>query len=101
MPTPLLAYGSTRKGHCRLMPLIFMFAVPDEALTRLINGRDYVAVIGPRLSGKSSMLLHQWARLRDPPLHIPVYLSLGQFRICRKRIGMVSFTGRSLGRPMG
>ncbi len=52
----------------------------DEALTRLINGREYAALIGPRLSGKSSMLLRQWARLRSSALHIPVYISLGQLK---------------------
>ena len=52
----------------------------DEALTRLINGREYAALIGPRLCGKSSMLLRQWARLRSSALHIPVYISLGQLK---------------------
>jgi hypothetical protein len=52
----------------------------DEALERLINKRDYAALIGPRLSGKSSMLMRQWARLRDLPLYVPVYLSFGQLR---------------------
>jgi hypothetical protein len=52
----------------------------DETLERLINRRDYAALIGPRLSGKSSMLLRQWARLRQADLYVPVYLSLGQFK---------------------
>ena len=52
----------------------------DESLERLINKRDYVALIGPRCSGKSSMLMRQWRRLHDLPLYIPVYLSLGQLR---------------------
>jgi hypothetical protein len=52
----------------------------DDALARLISQREYVALIGPRLCGKSSMLLRQWARLRESPRHIPVYLSLGQFK---------------------
>lgn len=51
----------------------------DAALTRLISQRDYVALIGPRLSGKSSMLLRQWKRLQESPLHVPVYIALGQF----------------------
>ncbi|GEM_PF-2254724 len=50
----------------------------DATLERLIARRDYVALIGPRLSGKSSMLLRQWARLSDSALYVPVYLSLGQ-----------------------
>ncbi len=50
----------------------------DTTLERLIAKRDYVALIGPRLCGKSSMLLRQWARLSDSPLYVPVYLSLGQ-----------------------
>lgn len=52
----------------------------DSALERLINKRDYAALIGPRLSGKSSMLLRQWARLRASALHVPVYVSLGQLK---------------------
>ena len=52
----------------------------DAALERLINKRDYAALIGPRLSGKSSMLLRQWARLRGSALHVPVYISLGQLK---------------------
>lgn len=51
----------------------------DAALEKLINKRSYVALIGPRLSGKSSMLLRQWARLRQSPLHVPVYISLGPY----------------------
>jgi serine/threonine protein kinase len=49
----------------------------DEALSAHINRRNYVALIGPRLSGKSSMLLRQWARLRGSQLVIPAYISLG------------------------
>ncbi|MBN1201440.1 MAG: serine/threonine protein kinase, partial [Anaerolineae bacterium] len=52
----------------------------DTAIERLINQRDYVALIGPRLSGKSSMLLRQWARLGETALHVPVYISLGQLQ---------------------
>ncbi len=52
----------------------------DAALERLIAQRSYIALIGPRLSGKSSMLLRQWARLRNSPVHIPVYLSMGELR---------------------
>ncbi len=48
----------------------------DEALSRHINKRNYVALIGPRLSGKSSMLLRQWARLRDSQLYLPAYIAL-------------------------
>lgn len=50
----------------------------DAALERLIAQRSYIALIGPRLSGKSSMLLRQWARLRTSPLYVPAYISLGQ-----------------------
>ena len=52
----------------------------DAALERLINRRDYAALIGPRLSGKSSMLLRQFARLRESPLHVPVYIALSQLK---------------------
>jgi hypothetical protein len=52
----------------------------DDNLERLITKRDYAALIGPRLSGKSSMLMRQWARLRELPLYVPVYLSFGQLR---------------------
>ncbi len=49
----------------------------DQALERLLSQRDYAALIGPRLSGKSSMLLRQWARLRNSPRYLPVYVSFG------------------------
>lgn len=52
----------------------------DQSLERLIAQRSYIALIGPRLSGKSSMLLRQWARLRTSPLYVPVYISMGQLR---------------------
>jgi hypothetical protein len=52
----------------------------DEALERLIAQREYAALIGPRLSGKSSMLLRQWASLRTSPRHVPIYISLGQLK---------------------
>ncbi len=52
----------------------------DAALDRLIAKRSYIALIGPRLSGKSSMLLRQWVRLRESALYVPVYLSLAQLR---------------------
>jgi tRNA A-37 threonylcarbamoyl transferase component Bud32 len=52
----------------------------DAALERLIRQRDYAALIGPRLSGKTSMLLRQWARLRQSSLHVPVYAALDQFK---------------------
>ena len=56
---------------------LYIHRPADVALERLINKRAYVALIGPRLSGKSSMLLRQWARLRQSPLHLPVYISFG------------------------
>jgi hypothetical protein len=59
---------------------LYVVRKADEQLERLINKRDYAALIGPRLSGKSSMLMRQWARLRESPLHVPVYLSFGQLR---------------------
>jgi hypothetical protein len=59
---------------------LYVVRKADEQLERLINKRDYAALIGPRLSGKSSMLMRQWARLRESPLVIPVYLSFGQLR---------------------
>ncbi|NDJ74988.1 MAG: serine/threonine protein kinase [Chloroflexi bacterium] len=59
---------------------LYVKRLSDAALERLINQRDYVALIGPRLSGKSSMLLRQWARLQESMLHVPVYISLGQFK---------------------
>ncbi len=59
---------------------LYVVRKADEQLERLINKRDYAALIGPRLSGKSSMLMRQWARLRESPLYIPVYLSFGQLR---------------------
>jgi len=59
-------------------PLIYIRRRTDDVLERLINSRDYVALIGPRLCGKSSMLLHQWARLRESPVYVPVYIALGQ-----------------------
>ncbi|MBN1678658.1 MAG: serine/threonine protein kinase [Anaerolineae bacterium] len=58
---------------------LYVVRADDDALRRLINQRDYVALIGPRLSGKSSMLLRQWALLKESPRHVPVYISLGQF----------------------
>jgi hypothetical protein len=59
---------------------LYVVRKADEQLERLINKRDYAALIGPRLSGKSSMLMRQWARLRESPLYVPVYLSFGQLR---------------------
>ncbi len=59
---------------------LYVYRHADAAVEKLIASRDYVALIGPRLSGKSSMLLHQWARLRQSPLHLPIYLSLGQLK---------------------
>jgi hypothetical protein len=59
---------------------LYVVRKADEQLERLINKRDYAALIGPRLSGKSSMLMRQWARLRESPLVVPVYLSFGQLR---------------------
>lgn len=56
---------------------LYIHRPADGALERLINKRAYVALIGPRLSGKSSMLLRQWARLRQSPVHLPVYISFG------------------------
>ncbi|MCD4685219.1 MAG: serine/threonine protein kinase [Anaerolineae bacterium] len=56
---------------------LYVVREADETISKLINRRDYVALIGPRLSGKSSMLLRQWARLKNSPLHVPVYISLG------------------------
>jgi hypothetical protein len=56
---------------------LYVVRTADTALEKLINRRSYVALIGPRLSGKSSMLLRQWARLRQSPLHLPIYVSLG------------------------
>ncbi|MBN2304155.1 MAG: serine/threonine protein kinase [Anaerolineae bacterium] len=52
----------------------------DEELERLIARREYVVLIGPRLSGKSSMLLRQWARLTKAPMHVPVLIRLGQLQ---------------------
>lgn len=48
----------------------------DAALSNHVNKRNYIALIGPRLSGKSSMLLREWDRLRQSILHIPAYISL-------------------------
>jgi hypothetical protein len=59
---------------------LYVVRKADEQLERLINKRDYAALIGPRLSGKSSMLMRQWSRLRESPLYVPVYLSFGQLR---------------------
>lgn len=58
---------------------LYVLRPADAALERLIQRREYAALIGPRLCGKSSMLLRQWARLRPSPIYLPVYLSLGQF----------------------
>lgn len=52
----------------------------DDTLTFLIDRREYISLIGPRLSGKSTMLLRQWARLRRSPRYLPVYVSLGQLQ---------------------
>jgi hypothetical protein len=59
---------------------LYIVRPSDQTLERLINKRDYAAVIGPRLSGKSSMLLRQWARLHQSPLHVPAYISLAQLK---------------------
>ncbi len=61
-------------------PQLYIPRFSDDSLERLINKRDYAALIGPRLSGKSSMLLRQWARLRSSALFVPVYMSLGQLK---------------------
>lgn len=50
----------------------------DDQLEEVIAKRDYAAVIGPRLSGKSSMLLRQVARLSKIGLYVPVYVALGK-----------------------
>jgi hypothetical protein len=59
---------------------LYVQRVSDDTLDGLINRREFTALIGPRLSGKSSMLLRQWARLNELSTYIPVYVSLGQFR---------------------
>lgn len=51
----------------------------DMVVERLINSHEYVSLIGPRLSGKSSMLLRQWARLQSMERYVPVYVSLSRF----------------------
>ncbi|NLX09890.1 MAG: serine/threonine protein kinase [Chloroflexi bacterium] len=52
----------------------------DYELERLIGQRDYVTLIGPRYSGKSSMLMRQIGRFRNSSLYIPIYLLMGSLR---------------------
>lgn len=52
----------------------------DDELERIIEQREYAVVIGPRLCGKSSLLLRQWARLHESPDILPLYVALGQLR---------------------
>lgn len=52
----------------------------DQEVETLLARREYVSVIGPRLSGKSSLLMRQWARMREMDYLVPVYISLGSLR---------------------
>lgn len=56
---------------------LYVLRPADTLLEKLIDRRETIALIGPRLSGKSSMLLRQWARLRASPRVVPVYIALG------------------------
>src|SRR5690606_28055041 len=49
----------------------------DARLETLIRQRGVIALAGPHLSGKSSMLLRQWALLGASPRWLPVYCALG------------------------
>lgn len=48
----------------------------DKDLSTLVQRKDYVALIGPRRSGKTSMLMHLWAELQNQPRYTLSYVDL-------------------------
>ena len=57
---------------------LYVLRPADARLEALIRQRGVMAVVGPHLSGKSSMLLRQWGQLGASPRWMPVYLALGE-----------------------
>jgi len=57
---------------------LYVLRPADARLETLIRQRAAIALVGPRRSGKSSMLLRQWGQLGALPRWTPVYLALGE-----------------------
>lgn len=57
---------------------LYVLRQADARLEQLIREQKTVAVIGPRLSGKSSMLLRQWGLLGASARWSPAYVALGE-----------------------
>lgn len=57
---------------------LYVLRPADARLEQLIREQKTVAVIGPRLSGKSSMLLRQWGLLGASARWSPAYIALGE-----------------------
>jgi hypothetical protein len=52
----------------------------DKDLPQLLTQVDYVALIGPRLSGKTSMLTHLWERFSPLPRFVMAYINLSRYQ---------------------
>ena len=57
---------------------LYVLRPADARLETLIRQRAAIALVGPRRSGKSSMLLRLWGQLGASPRWAPVYLALGE-----------------------
>jgi len=57
---------------------VYVLRPADARLEKLIRERATAALIGPRLSGKTSMLLRQWGQLGASARWTPAYIALGE-----------------------
>lgn len=60
-------------------PVPYLLRPADLELETLVKKIDYVALIGPRLSGKTSMLVRLWHRLRQLPRYAVAYVNLSLY----------------------
>ena len=79
---------------------LYVLRQADARLETLIRQRGVIALAGPRLSGKSSMLLRQWALLGASPRWLPVYCALGDLAALDEPAWYAALLNR-LARPIG
>jgi len=60
-------------------PSLYIYRQPDNFLAEVVHNTDYAALIGPRMSGKTSMLMHLHNKLNQQPRYIVSYTSMSTF----------------------
>src|SRR5690606_37608786 len=79
---------------------LYVLRPADARLEALIRQRAVIALAGPRTSGKSSMLLRQWALLGASPRWLPVYVALSDLSALDEPAWCAALLDR-LGRHLG